>query len=287
MNEEDNTAALIELKHAIVVDEVSTMDRCALETADRTFQRLRGSEKPFGGITMVFSVNWRQILTVVPHGSRIEMVGRWLKSSYLWRDVKVIRLTENMKIRQATGGQQDEAEFATFLLNIGEGMIPVIPEEGEFAIDLNTSLTLPGERIEDIISWVYEDLQANNANTEWLCGRVILCPTNSEVDNVNEYMTKMFPREEHVCSSVDTAESAGDFVYPTEVLHTLPLWYASPSHHSKAGNGHHAITELRPAKLTLQWVNISHQSDPSLSVGGYVCRLVSKLDAHSSFHASP
>ena len=127
MNEDDNTAALIELKHAIVVDEVSTMDRRALETADRTFQRLRGSEKPFGGITMVFSVDWRQILTVVPHGSRIEMVGRWLKSSYLWRDVKVLRLTENMKIRQATGGQQDEAEFATFLLNIGEGMIPVIP----------------------------------------------------------------------------------------------------------------------------------------------------------------
>ena len=116
---------------------------------------------------------------------------------------------------------QDEADFATFLLNLGEGKIPVIPEEGEFAIELNASLTLPGERLEDMISWVYDDLQANIANPEWLCERVILCPTNSEVDKVNEYMTKMFPGEEHVCSNVDTADSEGDYVYTTEFLHTL------------------------------------------------------------------
>ena len=221
MNEDDNTAALIKLTHVMVVDEVSMMDRRALETAGRTFQWLRGSEKPFGGITMVFSGDWWQILTVVPHGSRTEIVGRCFKSSYLWKDVKILRLIENMRIRQASGGQQDEADVATFLLNLGEGKIPVIPEEGEFAIELNASLTLPGERLEYIISWVYEDLQANIANPEWLCERVILCLTNSEVDKVNEYMTNMFPGEEHVCSSVDTAESEGDYVYPTEFLHTL------------------------------------------------------------------
>ena len=166
-------------------------------------------------ITMVFSGDWRQILTIVPHGSRTEIVGRcFQKSSYLWRDVKILRLTENMRTRQATGGQQDEADFATFLLNLGEGKIPVIPEEGEFAIELNASLNPPGETLEDIISWVYEDLQANIDNPEWLCERVILCLTNSEVDKVNEYMTKMFLGEEHVCSSVDTAESEGDYVNP-------------------------------------------------------------------------
>ena len=123
VNEDDNTAALIKLTHIMVVDEVSMMDRRALEAADRTFQWLRGSEKPFGGITMVFSGDWRQILTVVPHGSRTEIVGRCLKSSYLWREFTILRLTENMRIRQATGGQQDEADFATFLLNLGEGKI--------------------------------------------------------------------------------------------------------------------------------------------------------------------
>ncbi|KAF7648786.1 hypothetical protein LDENG_00151810 [Lucifuga dentata] len=50
-----------------------------------------------------------------------------------------------------------------------------------------------------------------------------MCPTNSEFDKVNEYMTKLFPGEEHVCSSVDTTESEGDHVYPAEFLHTLCL----------------------------------------------------------------
>ena len=76
---------------------------------------------------------------------------------------------------------------------------------------------------------MYEDLQANIDNPEWLCERVILCLTNSEVDKVNEYMTKMFPGEEHVCSSVDTAESEGDYVYPTEFLHT-PCPSGMPPH---------------------------------------------------------
>lgn len=61
-----------------------------------TFQWLRGSEKPIGGITMVFSGEWRQILTVMPHGNRSEIVGRCFKSSYLWRNVEILRLAENV-----------------------------------------------------------------------------------------------------------------------------------------------------------------------------------------------
>ena len=205
----------------MVVDEVSMMDRRALEAADRTFQHLRKLKKPFGGITMVFSGDWRQILTVVPHGSRTEIVGRCLKSSDLWKNVEILRLTENMRIKQAAGQQQDEADFANFLLQLGEGKIPVIPEEGEFAIELKESLTIPGEKLEDIVNWVYEDLKTNSNNPKWLCERVILCPTNSEVDRVNEYMTKIFDGKEHVCSSVDTVESEGQHIYPLEFLNTL------------------------------------------------------------------
>ncbi|XP_038050812.1 ATP-dependent DNA helicase PIF1-like [Patiria miniata] len=205
----------------MVVDEVSMMDRHALEAADCTFQWLRASQKPFGGITMVFSGDWRQILTVVPHGNRTEIVGRCLKSSYLWRNVKILRLTHNMRIRQAAGQQQDEAHFADYLLNLGEGKISVVPEEGEFAIELNKSLTLPSDTLKDIVNWVYEDIHTNFANPTWLCERVILCPTNSEVDKVNEHMTNIFPGEESVCSSVDTAESDSHHMYPTEFLNTL------------------------------------------------------------------
>ena len=219
ISEQDSTAALIRMTDLMVVDEVSMMDRRALEAADRTFRWLRGSDKPFGGITMVFSGDWRQILTVVPHGTRKDIVGRCVKSSKLWTEVKTLRLTENMRIKQAAG--QEEAEFARFLLNLGEGKIPVIEEEGEFAIELDEDLTLPGEKLENIVSWVYENLNTNLHNPKWLCERVILCPTNAEVDAVNEYMTKIFPGQEYICNSVDTAESEGDNHLPTEYLNTL------------------------------------------------------------------
>ena len=83
VSEHDSTATLIRMTHLMVVDEVAMMDCHELEAAVRTFQWLRGSAKPFGGITMVFSGDWRQILTVVPHGSHIEIIVGCCKSSYL------------------------------------------------------------------------------------------------------------------------------------------------------------------------------------------------------------
>ena len=145
----------------MVADEVTMMDRCALEAADRTFQWLRGSAKPFGGITMVFSGDWRQILTIVPHDSRIEIIGRCSKSSYLCKNVETLCLTENMSISQAAEHQQAEEDFARFLLDLGEAKIPVVPEEGEFAIKLNDTLTIPDDKLKDIVDWVYEDMLAN------------------------------------------------------------------------------------------------------------------------------
>ncbi|XP_028301369.1 uncharacterized protein LOC114462606 [Gouania willdenowi] len=221
ISEHDSTATLIRMAHLMVVDEVAMLDRRALEAADRTFQWLRRSDKPFGGITMVFGVDWRQFLTVVPQGSRTEIIGRCCKSSYLWKNVETLSLTINMRISQATEHQQAQEDFAKFLLDLGEAKIPIVPEEGEFAIKLNDTLTIPGDNLKDIVNWVYEDMQANISCPTWLCERVILCPTNSEVDTVNEYMTEIFPGEEHVCYSIDTADSEGHHMYPTEFLNTL------------------------------------------------------------------
>ena len=96
-----------------------------------------------------------------------------------------------------------------------------MPEEGEFAIKLNDTLTIPGDKLKDFVYWVHKGMLANISSPTWLCERVILCPTNSEVDIVNEYMTKIFPGEEHVCNSVVTADSEGHHMYPTEFLNTL------------------------------------------------------------------
>ena len=49
MSEHDSTATLIRMAYLMVVDDVTMMDCRALESADRTFQWLRESAKPFGG----------------------------------------------------------------------------------------------------------------------------------------------------------------------------------------------------------------------------------------------
>ena len=49
IRENDSTAELIRMASLLVIDEVSMIDRRAVEAADRTFQWLRGCESPFGG----------------------------------------------------------------------------------------------------------------------------------------------------------------------------------------------------------------------------------------------
>ncbi len=76
----------------------------------------------------------------MPRDIHTETVGWCLKRSCLWRDVEILFL-KNMRIIQAAGEKQDEAGFAKFLLDLGQGQVPGVPEESQFAIELNKLLT--------------------------------------------------------------------------------------------------------------------------------------------------
>ena len=71
---------------------------------------------------MVFRGDFGQTPLVVKHGSRAEVVSSRLNRSYLWRHVKVMKLTINM--RPQTLPSQDAHEvskFSNFSLGVGEG----------------------------------------------------------------------------------------------------------------------------------------------------------------------
>ena len=53
------------------------------EAIDRTLQGIRGNNSLFGGMTVLMAGDWRQILPVVHHGSRTQIVNATLKSLYL------------------------------------------------------------------------------------------------------------------------------------------------------------------------------------------------------------
>ena len=85
----------------IIWDEASMVSRMVFETVSRSFQDVlkmddpRLADVPFGGKLMVFGGDFRQVLPVVPRGSRAQVVGQSLTRSVLWPFTRILRLRTN------------------------------------------------------------------------------------------------------------------------------------------------------------------------------------------------
>ncbi|KAK7328215.1 hypothetical protein VNO77_22317 [Canavalia gladiata] len=72
-------------------------------THSRTFRDIlrfsnpHSLNKPFGGKVIVFCGDFRQILPVIPKGSKQDVVHASINSSYLWEFCEVLTLTKNMR----------------------------------------------------------------------------------------------------------------------------------------------------------------------------------------------
>jgi hypothetical protein len=53
---------------------------------------------PFGSLVVVFGGDFRQILPVVPYGTRGDVVGTALNRSSIWQHVRVFKLHTNMRV---------------------------------------------------------------------------------------------------------------------------------------------------------------------------------------------
>ena len=104
-------AALMRAASLIIWDEVGMTRREAVETLDRTLQDIMGSSAPFGGKVMVFGGDFRQVLPVVPRGTRAHITDATLQHSYLWEKIYLI---QNMRA-------QNDIWYSEFLLRIGNG----------------------------------------------------------------------------------------------------------------------------------------------------------------------
>lgn len=78
--------------------------RHSFESVDRALRDIMStvlpsrSDIPFGGITVVFGGDFRQILSVIPKASRAQVIGASLNSSKLWDHCKVFLLEKNMRL---------------------------------------------------------------------------------------------------------------------------------------------------------------------------------------------
>ena len=80
-------------------------------------RELTGVDIPFGGKIFVLGSDFRQVLPVIPHGSRSSTVENCLKRSPLWHHFKIIKLTQNMC------ANRDQHEFAKWVLQVGNAKL--------------------------------------------------------------------------------------------------------------------------------------------------------------------
>ena len=106
----------------IIWDECTMTHRKALEAVERLLRDIRGNSGMMGNVTVVLSGDFRQTLPVVKRGTPADELRACLKSSALWKKVKILKLTENMRAK--IFGDASSARFAEDLLTLGEGRAP-------------------------------------------------------------------------------------------------------------------------------------------------------------------
>ena len=100
----------------IVWDECTMSNKKAVEAVDRTLRDVTGKNVYMGGITCLFSGDFRQTLPVIAKGTRSDEVHACLKSSYIWPVVTTLRLHTNMRVHLQ--GNAETGHFADLLLEI-------------------------------------------------------------------------------------------------------------------------------------------------------------------------
>lgn len=93
---------------------------------------LMSCNKLMDGVTFVFAGDFRQILPVIPRGTRTDTTKACFKSSPIWNFVKNIYLRKNMKVH--LGGEN--SQFPEHLLKIGNKkmILKKLQEEGEVKV---------------------------------------------------------------------------------------------------------------------------------------------------------
>lgn len=97
-------AGLITRASLIIWDEAPMSHRYCFEALDRSLRDILSVEDPqktsllFGGKPILFGGDFRQVLPVVEGASRSEILKASLLGSHLWKYIKVMRLSTNMRL---------------------------------------------------------------------------------------------------------------------------------------------------------------------------------------------
>nr|XP_016499812.1 PREDICTED: ATP-dependent DNA helicase pif1-like [Nicotiana tabacum]XP_016499813.1 PREDICTED: ATP-dependent DNA helicase pif1-like [Nicotiana tabacum] len=229
-------ANLIIKAKLIIWNEAPMMHRYCFEALDKTlrdilrFKDASNLHRPFGGKTIVLGGDFRQILPVIPKGSRQDIVNASLNSYYLWPHCQLLKLTKNMRLQgNEIGTNLDELRvFSDWILAIGDGIVGT-------SVDGNEKVQIPDDLLikqsvdptSAIVESTYPDFNSRCNEIGYLQQRAILTPTLDMVESINEYMIslnqsseKSYLSSDTICNS-DNTYSALEHVHTPEFLNTI------------------------------------------------------------------
>ncbi|XP_073363567.1 uncharacterized protein [Aegilops tauschii subsp. strangulata] len=213
---QSGTAKLLRMASLIIWDEANMTKRQAIEALDNSMRDIMGiRDRPFGGKTVVFGGDFRQVLPVVRRGSRGQIIDATLRSSHLWKGMRQLRFITNMRAHNDTW-------FANYLLRVGNGTEEV-DDQGNILLPEDICLPSTGEvdDLEKLIHHVFPSLDDNMSDSNYMTSRAILSTTNDNVDKINIRMIERFQGDEVIYHSFDSAEDDPYGYYAQEFLNGL------------------------------------------------------------------
>jgi hypothetical protein len=238
-----NLAKLLQETALVIWDEALMSSRKCFEALDRTLRDVLSGDDlsladvPFGGKVVVLGGDLRQILPVIEGGSRPQIIDAAITQSPLWKHVVPLTLSKNMRLSMPNADpavQKDIAIFSKWVLDLGDGKLPMTRREGEaeptwIQIPEDLLVRTDDNKIAAIVSATYVDFQTNYENMAYLRERAILAPINDFAFEINDYVLSLVPETAREYLSCDTIANGSDAVqeanlfYPPEVLNDIDL----------------------------------------------------------------
>ncbi|XP_029144547.1 uncharacterized protein [Arachis hypogaea] len=214
ISKQSDLAKLIRQTTAIIWDEAPMANKESVQSLDRTLRDILANDMPFGGKVMVMGGDFRQVLPVVPKGSKSQMISASIVKSQLWASTKILHLRQNMR-------SSNDHVFAEYLMRIGDGIEPTIHEDF-VRIQANMAIPWEGETsLHKLIEEIFPNLQSHGWDASYMVERAILTPKNHDVQQLNDIIINQFPGEERNLVSFDEVEGDANNLYQQEYLNSV------------------------------------------------------------------
>lgn len=156
----DSKSLLLRIADLIIWDKIAMQHKHCVEAVDQSLQHIRQSDLPFGGIPVIFAGDFRQTLPIVSGGTMYDQKKACLKSSYVWGNLRVFHLYENLRLK-ASGNtcQSASIRYTEWLLKLGDGGLNSSNTAVVNLADIHVEFIPPFTyNPHSILTWLYDGL---------------------------------------------------------------------------------------------------------------------------------